>query len=157
MNLDFAFSISTIFGSLDIRQRSRLQSLVTVRRFDAGTTILRQGSSAVALYLILEGQVEVTREPADGGAPIALATLKPGDVFGEMALLDDDTRSSSVTALEETHCALLPRWELIQELRRQPDLALELLRTLARRIRALDEQVSILKSREALSITDSLQ
>jgi CRP/FNR family transcriptional regulator len=157
MNLDFAFSTSAIFGTLDVRQRARLRDLVTVRRFDAGTTILRQGTSAVALYLILEGQVEVTREPTDGGVPISLATLKPGDVFGEMALLDDDTRSSSVTALELTRCALLPRWELIQELRRQPDLALELLRTLARRIRALDEQVSVLKSREAATVSPSPQ
>jgi CRP/FNR family transcriptional regulator len=151
MNLDFAFRISSIFGTLDVRQRSRLQSLVTIRRFDAGTTILRQGTSAVALYLILDGQVEVTREPAEGGPPVSLATLKTGDVFGEMSLLDDDTRSSSVTALEVTHCALLPRWELIQELKRQPDLAMELLRTLARRIRTLDERLSVLTGREGQS------
>jgi CRP/FNR family transcriptional regulator, cyclic AMP receptor protein len=155
MNLDLAFRISAIFGGLDTRQRTRLQDMVTVRRFDAGTTILRQGSSAVALYLILDGQVEVTRTPDDGGAAVALATLKVGDVFGEMALLDDDTRSSSVTALEPTRCALLPRWELIQELKRQPELALELLRILARRIRTLDEKLSVLTSREGASVTNS--
>jgi CRP/FNR family transcriptional regulator len=151
MNLDLAFRVSAIFGGLEPRQRTRLQDMVTIRRFEAGTTILRQGSSAVALYLILDGQVEVTRTPDDGGAAVALATLKQGDVFGEMALLDDDTRSSSVTALEPTRCALLPRWELIQELRRQPELALELLRILARRIRILDEKLSVLTARDAAS------
>jgi len=148
MNPDIAFRVSTIFGGLTERQRTHLRGLVTVRRFDAGTTILKQGTSAVALYLVLDGRVEVAREPEDGGAPIPLASLGPGDVFGEMALLDDDTRSSTVTAHEVTHCALLPRWELIQELKRQPDLALELLRVLARRVRALDERLSTSMGRE---------
>ncbi len=149
MNLNLAFRVSDIFGGLNERQRARLETMVTVRRFDPGTMILKQGTSAVALYMVLDGRVEVTREPEDGGASVTLASLGPGDVFGEMALLDDDTRSSTVTAREATHCALLPRWELIQELKRQPELALELLRILARRIRTLDERLSILTSRQA--------
>jgi len=146
MNLEQALRASQIFGGLNDRQRARIADLVTIRRFDTGTVILQQGTSAVALYLILDGQVRVTREPEDGGQSISLATLGPGDVFGEMAVIDDETRSSSVTALETTRCALLPRWELLQELRRQPDLAIELLRIFARRIRILDERLAMLNS-----------
>jgi len=146
MNLQDALRASQIFGGLTDRQRAHIADLVTIRRFDAGTVILQQGTSAVALYLLLDGQVRVTRAPEDGGQAVSLATLGPGDVFGEMAVLDEDTRSSTVTALETTRCALLPRWELIQELRRQPDVAIELLRIFARRIRILDERLATLSS-----------
>jgi CRP/FNR family cyclic AMP-dependent transcriptional regulator len=142
MNLETALRTAPLFAALNERQRARIADLMTIRRFDTGTTILRQGTSAVALYLLLEGEVQVSREPEDGGRAVTVATLRPGDVFGEMAVLDDDTRSSSITALEPARCALLSRWELLQELRRQPELALELIRVLARRIRAMDERLA---------------
>ena len=151
MNLETALRTAPLFAALDDRQRSRVGDLMTVRRFDAGTTILRQGSSAVALYLLLDGQVEVSREPEEGGKAVALARLRPGDIFGEMAVLDDDTRSSSIVALEPSRCALLSRWELLQELRHQPDLAIEVIRLLARRIRVMDERLAS-SSRGPLSI-----
>src|SRR3954453_18668994 len=112
MNLETALRAAPLFAALDERQRSRVGDLMTIRRFDAGTTILRQGSSAVALYLLLDGEVTVSREPEDGGRAVTLATLRPGDVFGEMAVLDDDTRSSSIRATAPSRCALLSRWEL---------------------------------------------
>ncbi|MGE3267668.1 MAG: cyclic nucleotide-binding domain-containing protein [Chloroflexota bacterium] len=149
MNLETALRTAPLFSPLDERQRSRIGDLMTIRRFDAGTTILRQGTSAVALYLILDGQVEVSREPEEGGRAVSLAHLNPGDVFGEMAVLDDDTRSSSVVAVEPVRCALLSRWELLQELRRHPELSIELIRVLARRIRVLDEKLASAAAREA--------
>jgi CRP/FNR family cyclic AMP-dependent transcriptional regulator len=149
MNLETALRTAPLFASLDERQRSRIGDLMTSRRFDAGTTILKQGTSAVALYLLLEGQVEVSREPEEGGRAVTLARLNPGDVFGEMAVLDDDTRSSSVVAVEPVRCALLSRWELLQELRRYPELSVELIRVLARRIRILDERLASSAAREA--------
>jgi len=147
MNLDFAFRVSTIFGTLDVRQRTRLQSLVTIRRFDAGTTILRQGTSAVALYLILDGQVEVTREPADGGPAVTLATLKAGDVFGEMALLDPEPRLASVTAIEPTRLfrlAQAPFYELLSE---QPEVAIGVIRVLTAYLRLRVQETAQLEAR----------
>ena len=95
----------------------------------------------MALYLILDGEVQITRSPEEGGAAV-LAKLGPGDIFGEMALLDDEARSTNVTALAPTTCALLSRWEFQQELRRTPDIAIALLGVLSRRIRQLDERVA---------------
>jgi CRP/FNR family transcriptional regulator, cyclic AMP receptor protein len=149
MNLETALRTAPLFTALDDRQRSRIGDLMTIRRFDAGTTILRQGSSAVALYLLLDGEVEVSREPEEGGRSVVLARLQAGDIFGEMAVLDDDTRSSSITTLSPTRCALLSRWELLQELRRHPELAIELIRVLARRVRALDERLATVEARQS--------
>jgi CRP/FNR family transcriptional regulator, cyclic AMP receptor protein len=152
MNLSLALRSAPLFSLLDERERSRIGDLMTIRRFEAGTTILRQGSSAVALYLLLDGEVEVSREPEEGGRAVPLATLAPGDIFGEMAVLDDDTRSSSVTAMKPARCALLSRWELLQELRRHPDLAIELIRVLARRIRVMDERLASGRARETVGV-----
>jgi CRP/FNR family transcriptional regulator, cyclic AMP receptor protein len=94
----------------------------------------------------------VSREPEEGGKAVTLARLMPGDVFGEMAVLDEDTRSSSVTALVPSRCALLSRWELLQELRRHPELAIELIRVLARRIRTMDERLATSEARQASAV-----
>src|SRR5689334_22891618 len=107
MNIETALRTAPLFSALDERQRSRIGDLMTIRRFDAGTMILKQGTSAVALYLLLDGEVEISREPEEGGRAVSLARLRPGDIFGEMAVLDDDTRSSSVVATEPVRCALL--------------------------------------------------
>ena len=149
MNLETALRTAPLFSTLDERQRSRIGDLMTIRRFDAGTMILKQGTSAVALYLLLDGEVEITREPEEGGRAVSLTRLHPGDIFGEMAVLDDDTRSSSVVATEPVQCALLSRWELLQELRRLPELSIELIRVMARRIRVLDERLASSAAREA--------
>jgi len=151
VTLEEALADAPLFASLDRRHRERLARAMTTRTFEADTTILRQGSSAVTLYLILDGQVEVRRAPEAGaGGTAVLATLGPGDVFGEMALLDDEARSSSVTARQPTTCALLSRWEFQQELHRAPDVAITLLGVLSRRVRQLDERLAQYEERQVV-------
>jgi CRP/FNR family transcriptional regulator, cyclic AMP receptor protein len=150
MTLEESLAATTLFGRLNGKQQQRLAKEMTTRRFDSGTVILRQGTSAVALYLILDGEVQISRSPEEGGDAAVLATLGPGDIFGEMALLDDEARSTNVTAVVETTCALLSRWEFQQELRRTPDIAITLLRVLSRRIRELDERVARYEQRRTV-------
>jgi CRP/FNR family cyclic AMP-dependent transcriptional regulator len=143
MNVEEALAATALFGRLTRHQQQRVAKKMTTRHFDAGTMILRQGSSAVALYVILEGKVQVSRLPDEGGtAPAMLATFGAGDIFGEMALLDDEARSTNVIALRPTTCALLSRWEFQEVLRRTPDIAISLLGILSRRVRELDERVA---------------
>jgi len=143
MTLEEALAASPLFAPLDRHDRERVIWRMTISSFPAGAVIVRQGDTATAFYLILSGEVEVTHTAtADAEASTVLATLGPGDVFGEMALLDDGTRSSSVTALAPTRCALLSRWDFREELRRSPEVAIRLLAILSRRIRSLDERLA---------------
>jgi CRP-like cAMP-binding protein len=142
MDVEEALAETALFGRLSRQQQRRLAGEMTTRRFDAGTTILRQGTSAVALYLVLEGEVEISRAAEEGGGSAVLAKLGPGGLFGEMALLDDDARSTNVVATAPTTCALLARWEFQEALRRNPDIAIHLLSVLSRRIRELDERLA---------------
>jgi CRP/FNR family cyclic AMP-dependent transcriptional regulator len=143
MTLEEALAASPLFAPLDRHDRERVIWRMTICRFDMGTVIVRQGDTATAFYLILSGEVEVTHAASAGGSATAvLATLGAGDVFGEMALLDDGTRSSSVTARAPTRCALLSRWDFREELRRSPEVAIRLLAILSRRIRSLDARLA---------------
>ena len=71
------------------------------KHFAAGVVIMRQGDASDALHVITHGRVRVERNQP-GDTPLVLAELGPGDVIGEMGLLDNAPRSATVTALEDT-------------------------------------------------------
>ena len=70
--------------------------------------MFHEGDSSDACYIVRSGELRVTREHSDGRA-IALATLGPGDIFGELAMLDGGTRSASVETLTDAELLALPR------------------------------------------------
>jgi len=106
--------------------------------FEAGESILRQGSSGAFLYVIIEGRVSVLKS-VNQKAATELATLEPGDSFGEMSLVDREIRSASVVAV--TPCVLLRLAETTCWA--QPAISAKIFRNIARilsrRLRDMDE------------------
>jgi CRP-like cAMP-binding protein len=91
----------------------------------------------VAFYVVEAGRVEIMAARDHGDE--RLAVVGPGAFFGEMALFENQVRSATVTALEETDLVVLTRWDFLAEVNRPGSgLALALLAILAQRIRALD-------------------
>lgn len=88
-----------------------------------------------SLYIIVEGQVRVVREVA--GREEILNYLGPGEFFGEMALLDGKPRSATVLTEEDTQCLILSRWELLRAMRRDPEIAIQMLRVMSERLRGM--------------------
>ena len=84
---------------------------------------------------LLTGTVHITRQNDPDKAERDLGTVGPGNVLGEMSLLDDLPRSANVTAVGDVTALLLPVWEFRTTLRDHPDIALRLLATLSRRLR----------------------
>jgi CRP-like cAMP-binding protein len=125
-----------LFRDLPKRTLERLDRIAVNRSFSEGEAIVKEGDEGVGFFLILEGQVDVTRGDAK------LNTLHNGDFFGEMALLDNHRRSATVTATKPTTCMGLSRWDFVAELRSNPDLAVEMLQVMSRRLRELDARVS---------------
>jgi CRP-like cAMP-binding protein len=100
------------------RPFNRQQQLDLIRRFDghevaAGTEIIREGGAGLGLFVVLAGEVEVTkRQPAAGGAPevdVPLARLRAGEVFGEMSLINNQPTSASVRAARQSTILFLAR------------------------------------------------
>jgi CRP-like cAMP-binding protein len=97
--------------------------------FDAGQTVYRQGAEGESLYIVDQGQVQVS-----GGAG-TLATIGAGEVFGEGAFLTGEPRSTTVTALTEVVAWSLGRADFEQLAPRYPFMALNLSRMMSRRLR----------------------
>lgn len=93
---------------------------------EAGHTIFREGSNGDGWWVILGGEVSVTKE-MPSGPPHVLSHLYPGDTFGEMALLDGSPRMASLYAVEDSHLARLSREVFLQLLRDRAMSAIKLL------------------------------
>lgn len=103
--------------------------------------IFNQGDVGLQAYVIIRGKVEIFAR--GGGQRTSLATLLPGELFGEIALLDGDTRSASAMAIDDgTELMVLQREDFISEIRRKPDLAIEIFKLFARRMRKTSSQLS---------------
>ena len=108
------------------------------RHFATGEVIMQQGDASDALYVITSGRVRVERDQA-AEPPLVLAELGPGDVIGEMGLLDGGPRSATVTAIEDTETLEIHATVLAVVVMQYPQITTALLRTLSRRLRSADE------------------
>src|SRR3954447_22612879 len=90
-----------LFADLAERDLEQLAQVAVPRTYAAGEAVFREGDSGDTCYVIREGAVRVTRRHSDGRM-ITLAELRPGDIFGELAMFGGETRSASVEALEST-------------------------------------------------------
>lgn len=104
--------------------------------FPAGHHIVQQGYVGNGLYMIVAGRVRIVRGDE------MLAVLGSGEFFGELAVIDQEPRLASAIAEEPTTCLALASWDLIATLEEDPQLALNLLRELAKRLRACGEQLT---------------
>ncbi|APD09993.1 MULTISPECIES: Crp/Fnr family transcriptional regulator [Thermus] len=118
--------------------------------FPKGKTIFQQGDLGQALYLVEAGRVRLYRTHL-GGQEKTLGFLGPGEVFGEMSLLDPEERSASAEAEEDAHLLALYRESYLALIRRLPLLAHNLARILARRLRELNVEMDLLAFEEAQS------
>ncbi len=125
-----------IFSSLTERQLKGLAKTTKVIAYPPNTSIVKMGEPGIAFYLILSGNAEVRQ-----GSRV-LATLVPGQFFGEMTLLDEQPRSADVVATLPTECAVLSRWEFWGFAKSEPEVLQGILQEMARRLRAANKALS---------------
>ena len=121
-----------LFDGLPKRQLRRIAKLARIRRFAAGSVLVRAGDPGRSFYVLLDGEAKVARPG------VRSRRLGVGDYFGEMALLDDAPRSADVVADGEVLALTIDRPGFTKLLRAEPALCLTLLRTLAGRLRAAE-------------------
>jgi CRP/FNR family cyclic AMP-dependent transcriptional regulator len=124
---------------LPARLLEEIGASATTRAFARNAIIVSEGDETDTVYVLLSGRVKVFLSDADG-RDVTLNHLGPGEYFGEITL-DGGPRSASVMALEETRCAVVKGAELVALVERTPEFALHMVRKLARRVRALTENV----------------
>jgi CRP/FNR family transcriptional regulator len=124
-----------LFSDLTRKELGEIGNSCQQRTYPAGTTLVKQGDTGVGLYILTKGRVRITQERNPDRAEVELGVSGSGDVFGEMALLDDLPRSATITAIDDVTALLLPVWEFRTTLRNHPDIALKLLSVVSRRLR----------------------
>ena len=130
-----------LFSDLEPDELERFSGVAIPRSFPGGTRVFHEGDYSDACYIVRTGSFRVTREHSDGRA-ITLATLGPGEVFGELAMLDGDARSATAEALEDSELLALPATEVRALLARHPEISVKLVGALVRRLRAANERIS---------------
>ncbi|MFN8161799.1 MAG: Crp/Fnr family transcriptional regulator [Solirubrobacterales bacterium] len=130
-----------LFSDLDPGELARFSRVAVARAFPEGSRVFREGDPSDACYIVRSGRLRVTREHPDGRA-ITLANLGPGDIFGELAMLDGELRSASVEALEASELLALPAADVRGLLARNPDTTVKLVGALVRRLRAANERIA---------------
>jgi CRP-like cAMP-binding protein len=123
-----------LFAGLAKREVEQIARMFKERRFAEGETVTKEGSGAAAFFLIDSGEAAVSV----GGAE--RATLKPGDYFGEVALIDEGARSATITASTELVCYGLTLWEFRPLVQENAAIGWKLLQALAKKLRAAEQR-----------------
>ena len=135
-----ALAAVPLFAGLDAEGLTSMTRGMRVRRFRRGETIFHLGDPGDALFIVMAGSIKITL-PADTGDEAILATLRPGDFFGELALLDGAPRSATAVAIEATETYILPRDQFRELVATEPVMREALLATLAAEVRRLTHHV----------------
>jgi CRP/FNR family transcriptional regulator, cyclic AMP receptor protein len=130
-----------IFGALDIAARRRLAGHAHRRRFAAGATIFQSGSPGHSMMAVVKGTVRITAR-SQRGTEIVLADLAPGEVVGEIAILDGGERTADAIALTNCELVALERRDVLPFLEQHPEVCLKLLEVLSKRLRRTDEWIT---------------
>ena len=131
---------TAIFADVDAEAMDTLSEELEWMSFLRNHTIFVEGEPGDRLYVLVEGKVKVGRRTADGRESL-IAVMGPGETFGELALFDPGPRTATVATLTEVRVAAVPRQALGAWIAERPQIAEQLLRVLARRLRRTNDDL----------------
>jgi CRP/FNR family transcriptional regulator len=130
-----------VFEALGDEDLVRVADVAVRRSLHPGEVVFREGDQSDTCYIVRTGRTRAVREHPDGRS-ITLANFGPGDIFGELAMFDDERRSATVETLEDTEVIAILGVDMRRLLRRHPDIAVKLIASLGRRLRQTNEQLA---------------
>ena len=130
-----------VFAELGANDLGRVAQVAVPRAFEGQEVIFREGDDSDTCYIVRSGHARAIRQHSDGRM-ITLARFGPGDIFGELAMFDDERRSATVEALDELSTLAIPGSAMRALLARHPEIAVKLVIALGRRLRAANERLT---------------
>ena len=130
-----------LFCELGAEEQKELFTRIHTRTYSAGQTIFRMGSPGDSMMAVLSGSVRIS-VPSSEGREILLAILQQGEVFGEIALLDNKERTADATALAPCHLAILDRRDVMAFLDAHPKIWPKIVEVLCARLRNTDQHIA---------------
>jgi CRP/FNR family transcriptional regulator len=129
------------FETLQREDLERIADVAVPRSFEPGQLVFREGDDSNTCYIVRDGHARAIRRHSDGRA-ITLATFGPGDIFGELAMFEDERRSATVEAIERTSVVGVLGGDMRRLMTEYPGIAMRLAVALAGRLRATNERLS---------------
>ena len=140
-NISLYFKNSPIFSGLNQLERKVLEEKSSLQTFESGASIIEQGDENSTVYFLLSGTVHVLDYSRSHRA-VTYASLKDGEMFGEMAAIDGMPRSAWVCAISTCKVISLPGTTFLNLLKSNTDICLKILRKLSSRLRLSDEKLT---------------
>jgi CRP-like cAMP-binding protein len=138
------------FSSLPRPELRALETQLSARRYRAGEVIFRKGDESEGLCIVVEGRVKTVITSPEGREQV-LKVFGPGRTFADIAVFDDEPQPAEAVAVSESLIAFVPQDKLFDLLRRHPDVAIEVLRLFASRLRAYKQVVEDLSLRTVVA------
>jgi CRP/FNR family transcriptional regulator, cyclic AMP receptor protein len=150
-----------VFSTLEDSDLERIAHMSVPRRFEPGEIVFREGDASDTCYVVREGHARAIREHGDGRT-ITLATFGPGDIFGELAMFEDELRSATVEAIEPTHVVAVLGPDMRRLMTEHPEISTRLVISLGRRLRETNERLSrqsfqTVQSRVAVALSELVE
>jgi CRP-like cAMP-binding protein len=130
-----------VFAGLSDEDLAAVAAVSVARRLGTGTVVFREGDRGDTCYVVRSGVARAIREHPDGRS-ITLAHFGTGDIFGELAMFDDEPRSATVDTIEPTEVIAIPGRDVQRLMREYPEIAVKLSTALAVRLRATNERLA---------------
>jgi CRP-like cAMP-binding protein len=130
-----------VFSTLESSDLERIAQLAVPRRFEPGQAVFREGDQSDTCYVVRDGHARAIRSHGDGRT-ITLATFGPGDIFGELAMFEDERRSATVEAIEPMSVVAVLGPDMRRLMTEHPGISTRLVIALGRRLREMNERLS---------------
>src|SRR3984957_7857601 len=130
-----------VFSTLEHDDLERIAQLAVPRTFEPGQIVFREGDASDTCYIVRSGRARAVREHPDGRT-ITLATFGTGDIFGELAMFEDELRSATVEAVQRTSAVAVLGPDMRRLMVEHPQIAIRLLAALGRRLRETNDRLA---------------
>ncbi len=130
-----------VFAGLSEQDLAAVEAVSVARRFATGEVVFREGDTGETCYVVRTGTARAIRQHSDGRS-ITLAHFTAGDIFGELAMFDDEPRSATVDVIENTEAIAIPGRDMQRLVGEHPEIGVKLIAALAQRLRATNERLA---------------
>jgi CRP/FNR family transcriptional regulator len=130
-----------VFETLSSEDLERIAEVIVPRSFDPSQVVFREGDASDTCYIVRDGHARAVRAHSDGRT-ITLATFGPGDIFGELAMFENENRSATVEAIEPMTAIAILGGDMRRLLSAHHDMAIKLVIALGRRLRETNERLA---------------
>lgn len=130
-----------VFSTLERDDLERIAGFAVPRTFEPGQIVFREGDASDTCYIVRAGRARAVREHPDGRT-ITLATFGSGDIFGELAMFEDELRSATVEAVQRTSVVAVLGPDMRRLMAEHPEISIRLVVALGRRLRETNERLA---------------